>query len=358
VRCGDKPAIFLGSRNQYEDYDDYCDEDEDSPLGSGGDNRSSARYNVVLQNRILERALSDMIRIGTDGSNIGNYIALFDDSGFNETVSSAPPRPAGCYTAKGYKRFFAHGDEMGVDIVNGEPTCGGQRTCSDGEWSKPSRADCSVRRVVAGVPVVATTRAAGESPGARWGRESLAPTVRAISRARRSTTGKSTESARFDSTPSPCCGRPTIPKTAGARSATEGILTGTNVPIRGALDHNTMLIRCLGAKTSRPSSQTLNDRTVARASTSARLSASHGGTTLTTPKSWKANGSPASGSGNRDRASAVGIDDSAAARLETRPKGPSNDSGQTSEQNGAGDAQGTCRHLRPSSVFSASSLNA
>jgi hypothetical protein len=147
---GYKPAIFLGSRVGNAG---YCDDDEDSSLGSGGNNRSYARYNVVMQNRILNRSLSDMIRIGTDGSNIGNYIALFDDPGYNETVSSASPRPAGCYTAKGYKRFFANGEEMDVYIVDGEPVCGGQRTCGDGEWSAPtSSAACSVRRVSADCP--------------------------------------------------------------------------------------------------------------------------------------------------------------------------------------------------------------
>jgi hypothetical protein len=144
---GPNPAVFLGSRSQYEDYNDYCADDDDSSLGSGADDRSNARYNVVMQNRILNRAVSEMIRIGTDGSNIGNYIAIFDAPGYNETVSSAPPRAAGCYTAKGYKRFFANGEAMDVYIKDGEPVCGGERTCGDGEWSAPTSSDCSIRKV-------------------------------------------------------------------------------------------------------------------------------------------------------------------------------------------------------------------
>ena len=147
---GSNPAIYIGSR---EGDEGYCDEDEDASLGSGLNDRSYARYNVVMQNRIHKRALSEMIRIGGDGSNTGNQIATFPEPGYNQTVSSSPPRRSGCFHGRGYKRFFPHGGRIDVYIDDGvrgpEPVCGGERTCNDGEWSGAVKSDCSIQRVTA-----------------------------------------------------------------------------------------------------------------------------------------------------------------------------------------------------------------
>jgi hypothetical protein len=94
-------------------YDDY-------PYGSSVSNADYARYNVVMQNQIYKRSVDEMItnRLNLE-ANSPNYI------GYNETVTEAIDRLAGCYVADGYKKdFILHGET--IDLFtneNGEPTC-------------------------------------------------------------------------------------------------------------------------------------------------------------------------------------------------------------------------------------------
>lgn len=139
---GSNPSVYIGSRNGNRG---YCDEDDDSPYGSGYSDLDYARSNGVFQNQIYKRSLSDMIKIG--GSvNTGNHIA------FNETVTAETYRLAGCYTAAAYDTdYLFHGDD--TDVFNGSygaPECNGWRlSCTDGDlaWSA-STATCDIDRVV------------------------------------------------------------------------------------------------------------------------------------------------------------------------------------------------------------------
>jgi hypothetical protein len=138
---GDNPAIHIGSRG-----DDwwrfYCDDDDGYPWGSSVDDRSFAQYNVVMQNQIFKRSVSDMIKEG-DSSNRPNY---FD---YNETVTSEQIRFAGCYVPSGYKNFILHGETIDVfKSQTGVPMCTSYSyTCNDGNLEFSSTSTCDVDRV-------------------------------------------------------------------------------------------------------------------------------------------------------------------------------------------------------------------
>jgi hypothetical protein len=139
---GDNPAIYVGSRSN--ESRDYCDDEDGYPWGSSADNRSFARYNVVMQNQIYKRSVSDMIKQG-DSTNRPNYIA------HNQTVASEIYRQAGCYVPTGYKTFILHGQTLDVFRgAGGVPVCTGRGyTCDDGRLKPTSSTSCAVTRVVA-----------------------------------------------------------------------------------------------------------------------------------------------------------------------------------------------------------------
>jgi hypothetical protein len=128
---GGNPSIFLGARNGNKS---YCNEDKGYPYGSSKSDLDSATYNIVMQNQIYKRSISDMIKSKNWKNNSPNYIA------YNETVTTETKRLAGCYVSPNlYERdFVLHGESFYVlEIRNSEPACY-QYTCTDGDLSYSS----------------------------------------------------------------------------------------------------------------------------------------------------------------------------------------------------------------------------
>lgn len=138
---GSNPAIYLGSRNGWRL---YCYQDDGFDFGSSASNRDYARYNIVTQNRIYQRSVSDMIVVGNDSADRGNIF------GHNQTVTSAPDRKAGCYVPSAVERnFIFHGQS--TDLFKdgtGRPQCTGSAiSCNDGVQSSFSTSSCSFASV-------------------------------------------------------------------------------------------------------------------------------------------------------------------------------------------------------------------
>jgi hypothetical protein len=141
VYTGGNPAVYLGSRNGNRD---YCDDDSGYPYGSSVSDRDYAQYNVVMQNQIYKRSVSDMIKTGSSSTDSPNYIA------YNETVTDAVDRPAGCYVGNGYEtNFILHGQR--IDLFKnsrGEPVCTDYTySCNDGVLVRESGSSCRVSTV-------------------------------------------------------------------------------------------------------------------------------------------------------------------------------------------------------------------
>jgi hypothetical protein len=126
---GDNPAIFVASRNgkgtsTYTCPPNFFD---------------NAQFNVVMQNQIRKRSVSDMIKVGRPDHNTPNYIA------HNETVAEKIERKAGSYVSNGYQKDFIRDGEF-INLfrnTNGEPICTGYRlTCHDGVLTQSSDSTC------------------------------------------------------------------------------------------------------------------------------------------------------------------------------------------------------------------------
>ncbi len=126
---GDNPAIFVASRNgkstkTYTCPDNFFD---------------LAQFNVVMQNQIRKRSVSDMIKVGRPDHNTPNYI------NHNETVAEKIERKAGSYISNGYQKDFIR-DGQFINLfrnANGEPVCTGYRlTCHDGVLTQSSDSTC------------------------------------------------------------------------------------------------------------------------------------------------------------------------------------------------------------------------
>jgi hypothetical protein len=137
VYSGNNPSIFLGSRNGNRP---YCGQDSSYPYGSAVSNLDYASNNVVAQNQIYERSVSDMIRVGssTDADNV-----LVE----NETVTSHVNRSAGCYFSWAYRdTFLLHGESTDLyQGPHGEPRCiGAAYGCTEGEMTYLGSSPCSI----------------------------------------------------------------------------------------------------------------------------------------------------------------------------------------------------------------------
>jgi len=136
---GSNPAVFVGSRNGTAG---YCDQDSRGFVGSAIDDRSYARFNVVMGNQIVKRSVTDMIK---DVYTVDhpNYIA------HNETVSTPVVRRAGCRLANGYATDFIQDGES-IDVfagTNGVPVCPGYRyTCNDSYLTTTFGTTCAIDR--------------------------------------------------------------------------------------------------------------------------------------------------------------------------------------------------------------------
>jgi len=134
---GPNPSVFVASRNGNRN---YCDDDKGYPYGSSVSNYDYAQFNVVMQNQIFKRLVSDMILVGRPDVNTPNYIK------YNETVAAQIGRAAGCYVSDGYQKDFIVDKEF-INLFrgsNGEPVCRGYRlTCNDGALFKSSDLTCT-----------------------------------------------------------------------------------------------------------------------------------------------------------------------------------------------------------------------
>lgn len=122
---GDNPAIFVASRNGKSTKTYTCPPNF----------FDNAQFNVVMQNQIRKRSVSDLIKVGHPEINTPNYI------NYNETVTAEIERKAGCYISNGYQKDFIRDGEF-INLfsnANGEPVITGYRlTCHDGVLSQTS----------------------------------------------------------------------------------------------------------------------------------------------------------------------------------------------------------------------------
>ncbi len=148
---GDNPAIYLSSKN--DDFTltgfgfGFCDDDEGYPFGSSVSNLDYARYNVVMQNQIIKRSVSDMIVTKNPQVNYPNYV------NYNTSVTTAVERQCGCYVgSRGYKKDFIL-DGQNIEALQVSPdfrsinyTCRNGTLIKTGENSTVTRAsfDCKV----------------------------------------------------------------------------------------------------------------------------------------------------------------------------------------------------------------------
>lgn len=137
---GPKPSVYLCSRNGGRG---YCDDDKGFDFGSSADNRDFARHNVVMQNQIFKRAIKDMIIGKNPDVNSPNYVD------YNETVSTAAKRRAGCYvTPNGYKKdFILDGETIEVLEAGDVAPASYNYTCNDGELTRGKQNSAVTRHV-------------------------------------------------------------------------------------------------------------------------------------------------------------------------------------------------------------------
>ena len=157
---GDKPAIYIGSRDYgfKENKIGHCDLDEGRPYGSSKSDKDYARYNVLMQNQFFKRKitrrkfftenakLSDMIKTKNKSLNSPNYIA------HNQLVSKRINQKAGAYVANGYKNFLFHGQSLDVYKKNGRLVCGTKLTANDGKLVRSS-SNCSIKELPFGCAI-------------------------------------------------------------------------------------------------------------------------------------------------------------------------------------------------------------
>jgi hypothetical protein len=125
VYRGPKPAIYLGARDGNKR---YCYDDKGYPYGSSVSDLDYAKYNVVMQNQIYKRSVSDMIRVRNIAINSPNYLS------YNEAVVVETKRFTGCFISNEKSGFIRHG-EVVEDLLNTwtESAChGGKYECNDG----------------------------------------------------------------------------------------------------------------------------------------------------------------------------------------------------------------------------------
>ncbi len=137
---GKNPSVYLGSRDGERG---YCDEDKGFNFGSSADDRDFARHNVVMQNQIFKRAIKEMIISKNPESDSPNYVD------YNETVSTAAQRRAGCYvTPNGYKKdFILDGETIEVLEAGDGAPASYNYTCNDGELTRGKQNSAVTRHV-------------------------------------------------------------------------------------------------------------------------------------------------------------------------------------------------------------------
>jgi hypothetical protein len=177
---GMKPAIYIGAR----DYDgeetaaDYCAADSGFDFGSGASNLDFARYNVVMQNQIAVRSVSDMIAVRGGSSTSGRSYASLNSPNYiahNQTVSARITRQSGCYLPSGFRTSFMldGASEPVIEKIDGQVSCA-MKTCNDGVLD--STASCGF------VSASFACSRSGSNEGCETGRSCPIATIDGISR--------------------------------------------------------------------------------------------------------------------------------------------------------------------------------
>lgn len=131
---GDNPAIWLSSRNGNDctcflwwcGGRCYCENEDQFDFGSGLTNRDLARYNVVMDNRIVKRKVSEMIRADEWPNELHGNVTVEEDA-------RQDPRPSDCYDFSVLPTAIVrHGESRPLTTVEGRPGCRGEQTCEDG----------------------------------------------------------------------------------------------------------------------------------------------------------------------------------------------------------------------------------
>lgn len=116
---GDQPAVFVASRNGNRN---YCGADKAYPFGSGLSDLDLARYNVIAENQIYKRDISEMIRVRVEP----NYFY------YNETVAQSYEHPSGCFWDWGPHTVYVRSGDF-TSHRNSE-TRGVRLYCKNAEW--------------------------------------------------------------------------------------------------------------------------------------------------------------------------------------------------------------------------------
>lgn len=140
---GGNPAVYVGSRDGAHGFPKrpgYCDLDQAYSVGSGVSDLDFARDNVVMQNQIVKRSVTDMIRVRNPEHDSPTHIA------HNETVTTIEDRPSGCFLDTAFSRdFLLDGQQTEVAQRSGGTTkCTVQR-CDDGKLKTVGA--CGIRTV-------------------------------------------------------------------------------------------------------------------------------------------------------------------------------------------------------------------
>ena len=146
---GDSPSIYVGSRGSLTRKKTKAHDDADRGFhfGSSISGLDYARHNVIMQNQILKRRLSDMILSRGWENNSPNYI------GYNTRVTSETVRrhrPAGCFVKDGYgTKFIFDGESIEVfEDARGLPIRAEYaQTCEDGNLIRSGRSQGGITRV-------------------------------------------------------------------------------------------------------------------------------------------------------------------------------------------------------------------
>lgn len=130
---GDKPAVFIGSRNRSSDSESFCGKDAGLGYGSSSDNHDFATGTVVAQNRFFQFSPGIAVK-----NNYG-YEAYRNEG----PVQDKSPRPSGCYveTKAGIKGFVLDGESVAVLT---SATQGNRYLCQNGLIWKTNLLNVSV----------------------------------------------------------------------------------------------------------------------------------------------------------------------------------------------------------------------
>ena len=151
---GGNPAVYIGSRNgkTRAGRTGYCNDDRDSAFGSGVSNKDFAKHNIIMQNQIYKRSVSDMIRNRNAQVNTNNHI---DHNQTVTTESVDKNRLAGCFIDNHRPNFLLHGRQTQTVREQSGQFCIAQTQCQNSVLSSLAVRDCRLAPVAIDCQVTA-----------------------------------------------------------------------------------------------------------------------------------------------------------------------------------------------------------